>query len=78
MKSVGFSSFDFSCTADSKMFNINQKKAGDVAASFINFTIEESKPILETTIKESASYVPLREGLEEAILNYTKDIKCAQ
>lgn len=76
IKSVRFSSFDLNCTASSKMYNINQNNKGDVAASFINFSIAESKPILETTIKESASRISISETIKEEILNYSKGIKC--
>jgi hypothetical protein len=76
VKSVGFASFDFKCTGPSKMYNINQDQKGDVAALFTNFSIAGSKPILEATIKESAARVPVSDDIKEALLNYSRDIKC--
>lgn len=76
IKTISFSSFDFSCSAGSKMFNINQNTEGEVSASFKNFSIDESRPILETAVKESSSQVPISEKTREAILNYSRGIKC--
>jgi penicillin V acylase-like amidase (Ntn superfamily) len=76
IKTVSFSSFDFTCMSESKMFNINQNLKGEVSASFKNFSIADSKPILEAAVHESKSQVTIPENAKEAILNYTKEIKC--
>jgi penicillin V acylase-like amidase (Ntn superfamily) len=76
VKTVSFSSFDFSCASLPKMFNINQNGKGDVSASFKNFSIADSRPILETAVEESKSQVTIPENVKEAILNYTREIKC--
>ncbi len=76
IKTISFSSFDFSCSSISKMYNINQNTTGQVSTLFKNFSIDESKPILEAAIEESKSQVAINETAKEGILNYTKDIIC--
>src|SRR5437762_5440810 len=76
IKTASFSSFDFSCSSLSKMYNLNQNTTGDVSSLFKSFSIEESKPLLETAIEESKSQVAISETAKEGILNYSKDIKC--
>jgi choloylglycine hydrolase len=76
IKTVSFSLFDFSCSFSSKMYNLNQNATGDVSSLFKSFSIEESKPLLETAIEESKSQVAINETDKESILNYSKDIKC--
>ena len=76
VKTVSFSSFDFSCTSSPKMFNINQNSKGDVSASFKNFSIEEGKPILDKAVNESKRQVTIPESAQEALLNYPRGVKC--
>ncbi len=76
VKIVSFSSFDFSCASLPKMFNINQNGKGDISASFKNFSIVDGRPILETAVEESKSQVTIHENAKEAMLNYTREIKC--
>jgi len=76
VKSISFSSFDFNCSSTSKMYNINQNITGEVSALFKNFSIDDSRPILETAIKESSSQVAISENVKEGILNYSREIKC--
>jgi hypothetical protein len=54
------------------MYNINQDKKGDIAAAFINFSITESRPIIETSVRESSSHVAIGDTAKEALLNYNK------
>jgi len=76
IKTVSFSSFDFSCSSPPKMFNINQNSQGDVSSSFKTFSIDEGKPILEKAVNESKSQVTIPESAKEALLNYPKGVKC--
>jgi choloylglycine hydrolase len=77
VKSVRFDSFDFNCSTTSKMYNINQHKSGDVAAAFVNFSVDKGRPILETAVKESSPNVSISNSMKEALLNYSKEIQCA-
>jgi penicillin V acylase-like amidase (Ntn superfamily) len=76
IKTISFSSFDFGCTSSPKMFNINQPGKGDVSNSFNNFSINESRPLVEAAVNESKQEVTIPEEMKEAILNYTKEIRC--
>ena len=76
IKTISFSSFDFSCSSISKMYNINQNPTGEVSSLFKNFSIAESKPILEAAVEESKSQVAIDETAKEGLLNYSKDITC--
>jgi len=76
VKTVSFSSFDFSCTSLPKMFNINQNLKGDVSGTFKNFSVEEGKPILERAVNESKSQVTIPEDKKEALLNYPRGVRC--
>jgi penicillin V acylase-like amidase (Ntn superfamily) len=76
IKTVSFSSFDFSCTSSARMFNINQPAKGDISNSFKDFSINESKPLLEAAVNESKDQVTIPEENKQAILNYSREIKC--
>ncbi|HEV8282880.1 MAG TPA: linear amide C-N hydrolase [Chitinophagaceae bacterium] len=76
IKTISFSSFDFNCSSTSKMYNINQNQNGEVSALFKNFSINESRPILETAVQESKKEVSISNEAKEAILNYSKEMKC--
>jgi penicillin V acylase-like amidase (Ntn superfamily) len=76
IKTIAFSSFDFSCSSSPKMFNINQPGNGDVSKSFKNFSITESKPLLDAAISESKTEVNISQETKEAILNYSRKITC--
>jgi penicillin V acylase-like amidase (Ntn superfamily) len=76
IKTIAFSSFNFSCTSSPKMFNINQSGLGDVSNSFKNFSINESRPLVEAAVNESKQEVTIPEETKEAILSYSRDIKC--
>lgn len=76
VKTVSFSSFDFACTSAPKMFNINQIGRGEVSNLFKNYSIVDSKPITEAAINESKNEVNIPEAMKDAILNYTREIKC--
>ena len=76
IKTVSFSSFDFSCNSSPKMLNINQNLTGEVSGSFKNFSIAEGRPILEAAVEESKKEVNIPEPAKEALLNYSSQVKC--
>lgn len=76
VKNFSFSTFDLSCTSTSKTFNMNQPAKDNVDSKFKTFTVDEAKPILETAIRESQSQVPISDETKQAILDYSKGIKC--
>jgi choloylglycine hydrolase len=76
IKTLSFSAFDFNCTSTPKMFNINQNQKGDVATLFKDFSIAEGKPVLEAAISESRKEVNIPDNAKEALLNYSREVKC--
>jgi len=76
VKTVSFSAFDFSCISSPKMFNINRNQKGDISASFKDFSIADGKAVLETAVYESRKEVNIPENAKEALLNYSREIKC--
>jgi len=76
IKTVAFAPFDFSCSSRAKMFDINQLVRGNISGSFKDFSVGQNKPLLETAIRESSSQVSISEATKEAILNYSRGIKC--
>ena len=76
IKTIAFTAFDFSCPASAKLFDINQNIRGNISTSFKNFSAEQNRPVLETAIRESSSQVAISETTKEAILNYSREIKC--
>jgi len=76
VKNFSFSSFDLSCNSNSKIFNMNQQGKDNVDVKFKIFSIDEARPILETAVRESQSQVAITDENKEAILNYSKGIKC--
>jgi choloylglycine hydrolase len=76
VKTVSFSSFDFSCTSSPKMLNINQNLKGNVVSLFKDFSIADGRPILEAAVTESKKEVNIPESAKEALLNYSKGVKC--
>ena len=76
IKTISFSSFNFSCASSAKMLDINQPGTGDVSSSFHNFSINDSRPLVEAAVNESKDQVTIPEETKQAILNYPKEIKC--
>jgi choloylglycine hydrolase len=76
IKQVSFSSFDYSCTAGARMLDINESLQGEVSTAFQNFSIDKYRPVLEAAIEESRSQVMISEKSKEALLNYSRALKC--
>lgn len=76
VKTVSFASFDFSCSSVTKMYNINQSGQGEISSTFINYSVEKNKPLLEAAIRESKDYVQITDKEKESILSYAREQKC--
>ncbi len=76
VKSVAFSSFDFSCKAGSRLFNINQAMTGAIDTYMKPFVETINRDILQQAIEESKSRVEVNDTTKEAALAYVKSIKC--
>lgn len=72
IRSLNFSSFDFSCPAFSKVMNINSAEQGDISRYFSKFSKNINEEIFEKIVKESASVVVLTPEQKAATLAYAK------
>jgi penicillin V acylase-like amidase (Ntn superfamily) len=76
IKSISFSSFDFTCTASSKVWDMNQPQKGNVAPLFEKFNEALNKRIVETAAKESEDRVPISHQNRQRLWTYSAGIKC--
>ena len=76
VKSLNFSSFDFNCTATSKVWDMNQAATGDINSKFENFSTDINKRIVETAANESKGEVSINQKSREALWQYAGGIKC--
>jgi penicillin V acylase-like amidase (Ntn superfamily) len=76
VKTVSFSAFDFNCTANSKVWDMNQAGTGNINSLFENFSTAANKKIIEKAAKESRREVPISEKGQEALWKYAEGVKC--
>ncbi|HEX6846035.1 MAG TPA: linear amide C-N hydrolase [Chitinophagaceae bacterium] len=76
IKAVGFSAFDFNCTASSKVWDMNQSGIGNINKLFTDFSSAINKRIVETAAKESESRVFISQQNIERLWTYAAAIKC--
>ena len=76
IKSFTFNSFDFACTSEAKVFDMNQSMKGAIHKNFKPFSNEINRAIMEKAIEESKSQVPISDKDKEANINYASAIKC--
>jgi penicillin V acylase-like amidase (Ntn superfamily) len=76
IKSVGFSSFDFNCSATSKVWDMNQQGSGSINNLFENFSTNINKRIVEKAANESSRDVPISDKGREALWKYAEGIRC--
>jgi choloylglycine hydrolase len=76
IKSISFDDLDFSCTAVSLSFDINQDVKGDIKGKMIRFNSTLNEKSIRKAFKESAGRVPTSEGEIRKLINYAEMIKC--
>ena len=76
VKTVNFSSFDFSCNATAKVWDMNQPGNGSISNLFENFNTTINKRIVETAAKESERNVEISQANRERLWQYASAIKC--
>jgi len=76
IKTVSFSAFDFNCSANSKVWDMNQAANGAINNLFQNFNKDINKRIVETAAKESESNVSISKENRERLWQYALKIKC--
>lgn len=76
IRSVLFSSFEFSCKEGPKIINMNQAGKGDISGNFTGFTIPFNQQIVEKTLEQSNPYIVLTPQQKEGLLAYPATIHC--
>jgi len=76
IRSLSFSSFDFSCNMPSKVMNINSAEQGDISSYFSDFSRNINQQIFEKTLEQSALQIVLTPEQKEATLAYAHTINC--
>ncbi len=76
LRSVNFSSFNFSCTIPSQVINMNGREQGDISKLFSDFSDAKNKAIFEQTVKQSSPRIELTRAQKESILGYPATIRC--
>jgi penicillin V acylase-like amidase (Ntn superfamily) len=76
LRSINFSSFDFSCTVPSKLINMNGREQGDISKLFNDFSDVKNKLLFEQTLKQSTPQIILTRSQKEAVLAYPATIHC--
>ena len=76
VKTVSFSSFDFSCSSTAKVWDMNQAGGGNINNLFKDFSMPINKRIVETAARESAGNVEISQKNRERLWQYAAEIKC--
>ena len=75
-KQVNFSGFDFSCSSTSKSLDMNQPGKGDVTGSFIDFSIDINRRLVQRSCMESRSQIAISEAAQRQTWEYPAAIHC--
>lgn len=76
LRSINFSSFNFSCAVSSKQINMNGKEEGEISGLFFDFSDEMNRLTVEKAIEESSSRLTFSNEQKRAILGYPSTISC--
>ena len=76
VRSVNFSSFNFSCHTASKVLDINRQEEGNMSSYFADYSTGINNLILEKTLKQSSPQIEVTGEEKQAILVYPDAIYC--
>jgi len=76
LRSVNFSTFNFSCSLPSKQININGNELGDIGGLFQDYSNAANSQILEQTLEQCRPQIVLTNSKKEATLAYPATIRC--
>jgi choloylglycine hydrolase len=76
IKTLNFDVIDFECKAKSRAIDLNSDSEGDLSEKLRYFSAEINKEILELSIKQSISRIPISETDKRAILAYSQTMAC--
>lgn len=76
LRSISFSSFNFSCNTASKVLDINRTEQGNMSSYFADYSTGINNLILEKTLKQSSSQIEISQEEKQAIVAYPGAIYC--
>ena len=76
IRSVDFSSLDFSCNTTSKAIDMNEASEGNISHLFRNFSMDGNRKIVEKALEQSQSQIRVTTAEKEGILNYPAGVSC--
>ena len=76
VKSVSFSSFNFSCKEKSKVFLLDTEAKGNVSSMFTDFSIGINKQVVEKSFEESSERIPSSPEGRKSVWSYPEHISC--
>ncbi|NOT50613.1 MAG: linear amide C-N hydrolase [Chitinophagaceae bacterium] len=76
VKNIAFSSFDLACPAVSKTYDMNQAGEGNIAASFIDFTIEINSKLVTRSFDDSKTEFTVSEESRKKHWEYPGSVTC--
>ncbi len=76
VKSVSFSSFNFSCNSASRVLDMNRAEQGNMSTYFADYSTGTNNLILEKTIKQSSPTIEISQEEKQALKSYPATIHC--
>jgi penicillin V acylase-like amidase (Ntn superfamily) len=76
VRDFSFSDFDFNCNTLPRAIDMNQEGKGSVGNTFVDFSIELNRRIVETAFKESNDRIGAGQKTIEANWQYASNSKC--
>jgi penicillin V acylase-like amidase (Ntn superfamily) len=76
VRTVSFSSFNFSCTTPSKVMDMNRAEQRDVSNYFADYSSGVNKLIFEKTVEQSSPQIVLTQEEKKATISYPDAIHC--
>lgn len=75
-KQFDFSAFDFSCSASSMSFNMNQTLQGNINRAFEKFSNNLNRMYIEKAVHESRTHITINARRKEAMIKFADSIHC--
>jgi choloylglycine hydrolase len=76
VRSVNFSSFDFSCLKSSRIVDVNRPEPGNMDSFFEDFSNQFNQAVVEKTIVQSSPRITITASEKQAIIGYPRTISC--
>ncbi|HKO82487.1 MAG TPA: linear amide C-N hydrolase [Chitinophagaceae bacterium] len=76
VRSISFSSFNFSCDNVSKIADMNGPEQGDLSSYFVDYSSNTNNLIFEKTLEQSSPRITLKPEEKKAVITYPDAIRC--